>query len=111
MEINLISEKRTIVAKIDTDLDHHSAVLIRKAVDTKIKSSNAVNVIFDFSMVDFMDSSGIGMLMGRYKITNILGGKTIIFGTKKPVRRIIDMSGIDKIIYISDNYDDAIRLI
>lgn len=111
MEINLISEKRTIVAKIDTDLDHHSAVLIRKAVDSKIKSSNAVNVIFDFSQVDFMDSSGIGMLMGRYKITNILGGKTIIFGTKKPVRRIIDMSGIDKIIYISDNYDDAIRLI
>ena len=111
MEINLISEKRTIVAKIDTDLDHHSAVQIRKAVDSKIKSSNAVNVIFDFSLVDFMDSSGIGMLMGRYKITNILGGKTIIFGTKKPVRRIIDMSGIDKIICICDKYDDAIRLI
>ena len=111
MEINLISEKRTIVARIDTDLDHHSAVLIRKAVDSKIKSSNAVNVIFDFSQVDFMDSSGIGMLMGRYKITKILGGKTIIFGTKKPVKRIIDMSGIDKIIYISDNYDDAICLI
>lgn len=111
MEINLISEKRTIVAKIDTDLDHHSAVLIRRAVDSKIKSSNAVNVIFDFSLVDFMDSSGIGMLMGRYKITNILGGKTIIFGIKKPVRRIIDMSGIDKIIFISESYDDAIRLI
>lgn len=111
MEINLISEKRTIVAKIDTDLDHHSAVLIRRTIDSKIKSSNAVNVIFDFSQVDFMDSSGIGMLMGRYKITNILGGKVIIFGMKKQVRRIVDMSGIDKIITICKTYDDAIRLI
>lgn len=111
MEINLISEKRTIVAKIDTDLDHHSAVQIRRAVDSKIKSSNAVNVIFDFSQVDFMDSSGIGMLMGRYKITNILGGKIIIYGMKKQVRRIVDMSGIDKIIAICDSYDSALRLI
>lgn len=111
MEINLISEKRTIVAKIDTDLDHHSAVQIRRAIDSKIKSSNAVNVIFNFSQVDFMDSSGIGMLMGRYKITNILGGKVIIFGMKKQVRRIVDMSGIDKIITICKTYDDAIRLI
>ena len=58
-----------------------------------------------------MDSSGIGMLMGRYKITNILGGKVIIFGMKKQVRRIVDMSGIDKIITICKTYDDAIRLI
>ena len=110
MEMNLISDKRTIVAKIDTDLDHHSAVQIRRAVDSKIKSSNAVNVIFDFSHVDFMDSSGIGMLMGRYKITNILGGKVIIYGMKKQVRRIVDMSGIDKIIAICESLDDALRL-
>ena len=58
-----------------------------------------------------MDSSGIGMLMGRYKITNILGGKVIIFGVGKQVMRIIDMAGISKIINICDSYDDALGLV
>lgn len=111
MEITLLSERRTLVVKIQSDLDHHLAVQIRRAVDAKIKSSNAINIIFDFGMVDFMDSSGIGMLMGRYKMTNILGGKVIIFGVKKHIRRIIDMSGIDKIINICDSYENSLKLI
>lgn len=111
MDISLISEKRTIVVKIQADLDHHLASQIRKSVDAKVKGSNAVNIVFDFSEVDFMDSSGIGMLMGRYKITNILGGRVIIFGLKKQVKRIIDMAGIDKIINICDTYDTAINLV
>lgn len=111
MEANLLSEKRTVVVKIQSDLDHHSANLIRKTVDAKIKGTNAINIIFDFSAVDFMDSSGIGMLMGRYKIANILGGKVIVFGVGKQVMRIIDMAGISKIINICDSYDDALGLV
>ena len=111
MEITLLSERRTLVVKIQSDLEHHLAVQIRRTVDAKIKSSNAINIIFDFGMVDFMDSSGIGMLMGRYKMTNILGGKVVVYGVKKQVRRIIDMSGIDKIINICDSYENALKLI
>lgn len=111
MEITLLSERRTLVVKIQSDLDHHLAVQIKRAVDAKIKSSNALNIIFDFGMVDFMDSSGIGMLMGRYKMTNILGGKVIVFGVKKHIKRIIDMSGIDRIINICDNYENSLKLI
>lgn len=111
MDIKLISEKRTIVVKIETDLDHHTAIQIRRAVDTKIKSSNAINVIFDFCGVEFMDSSGIGMLMGRYKIANILGGKVLVFGMKKQIKRIIDMSGIDKVIVVCESLEEALRRI
>ncbi len=111
MEITLLCERRTVVVKIQSDLDHHLAVQIRRAVDAKIKSSNAINIIFDFNMVDFMDSSGIGMLMGRYKMTSILGGKVVVFGVKKHIKRIIDMSGIDKIINICDTYENSLKLI
>ena len=111
MNIELISEKRTLIVKLDTELDHHFASIIRKSVDSKIKGSNAVNVIFDFSNVDFMDSSGIGMLMGRFKITKILGGKVIVYGLKKQIERIIDMSGLDKIICVCDTYETAIGLL
>lgn len=111
MQINLIGQKRTVIAKIPPELDHHFALEIRKSIDAKIKSSNAVNIIFDFSDVDFMDSSGIGLIMGRYKITNILGGKLILCGAKSHILRIIEMSGINKLIKICNSPDEAIRLI
>ena len=82
-----------------------------KSVDAKIKSTNAINVIFDFSKVDFMDSSGIGVIMGRFKMTKILGGKVVVYGVKKQVQRIIEMSGIDRLITICSSYDEAIRAV
>lgn len=109
MDLKLIGERKSVMVKINTELDHHAAAEIRRAVDAKIKSSNAVNVIFDFSKVDFMDSSGIGVIMGRYKLTGILGGKVVIFGARKNVKRIIEMSGIDKLITICGSADEALK--
>ena len=104
MEVRLIGDKRCVMVKISEDLDHHTATQIKKSTDSKIKSSNAINVIFDFSNVEFMDSSGIGVIMGRYKMTKILGGSVIIYGVNKQIRRIIEMSGIDKIITLCKSF-------
>lgn len=109
MDLKLMGDKRTLVVKIRADLDHHTATELRKLIDAKIKSSNAINVVFDFSKVDFMDSSGIGLIMGRYKMAKILGGKVIIYGVKKQVQRIIEMSGIDRLICICTSLDEAVR--
>lgn len=111
MDLKLIGERKSIIVKVNTELDHHAAAEIRRAVDNKIKSSNAVNVIFDFSKVNFMDSSGIGVIMGRYKLTGILGGKVVIFGAGKNVKRIIEMSGIDKLITICKDADEALQAV
>lgn len=111
MDLKLIGERKSIVVKVNTELDHHAAAEIRRAVDTKIKSSNAINVIFDFSKVDFMDSSGIGVIMGRYKLTGILGGKVVIFGVRKNVKRIMEMSGIDKLITVCKDADEAFKAV
>lgn len=108
MNIKLIGDKKTLLVRVDCDLDHHVASQIRKNVDGKIKTSNAVNVIFDFSNVDFMDSSGIGVIMGRYKMTKILGGKVVIIGVNKQIQRIIEMAGIDKLICVCESYDEAL---
>lgn len=111
MEMNLIGEKKTLLIKITGELDHHVATKIKENADSKMCSTNAVNVIFDLSQMTFMDSSGIGVLMGRYKKTRTLGGKTVVFGINAETLRIINMSGIDKIIKVTSNYDKAIRLI
>ena len=111
MELKLIGEKRALLVRVNGELDHHIASSLREAVDSKIRCTNAVNVIFDFSNVGFMDSSGIGVIMGRYKAVKTLGGCVIIFGQNTQIKRIVEMSGIDKIVKIADTYDDALNLI
>lgn len=111
MEVKLLGDKRAILVKIDGELDHHIANIIREAVDSKIRCTNAVNVIFDFSNVGFMDSSGIGVIMGRYKTVKTLGGSVVIFGQNAQIKRIVEMSGIDRIVKTADKLEQALKLI
>ena len=111
MEVKLLGEKRAVMVKIDGELDHHIANTLRETVDSKIRCSNAVNVIFDFSNVGFMDSSGIGVIMGRYKTVKTLGGSVIIFGQNSQIKRLVEMSGIDRIVRVADTLDEALKMI
>lgn len=111
MEVRLLGEKQALLVNIGGELDHHIANSIRETIDSKIRCSNAVNVIFDFSDVGFMDSSGIGVIMGRYKAVKTLGGSIVIFGVNKQIERIITMSGIDRIVKTAKNLDEALKLI
>ena len=101
MQLRLISEKHALLVSLEGELDHHTANSVREKIDTEIKRSNAKNIIFDFRKLNFMDSSGIGVIIGRYKVSKILGGETIIFSPTNAVRRIIEMSGIHKIIKLA----------
>ena len=98
MEISIAGKYRTLVVKLSGDLDHHSAGKLREKIDRELERTGAVNVAFDFGRVSFMDSSGIGLIMGRYKVVHALGGKIVIYGLSENVRRIIEMSGIDKLV-------------
>lgn len=111
MEIKNIGENRTILIKVDGELDHHMASKIKAEADKKMCLTNAVNVIFDLSDMTFMDSSGIGVMMGRYKKARTLGGKTAVYGTNAQTLRIIKMSGIDRIIKIVPCFEKAIRYV
>lgn len=111
MELKLIGDKRTLLVQIDGELDHHVAARVREAVDARIKSTNARNIAFDFRNVTFMDSSGIGVIMGRYKIAKTLGGRVLIFGAGTQIKRIIVMSGIDKIVRLADTLEEALQQI
>lgn len=109
MELLLLGKYRTLVIRLYGDLDHHAAGEVREKVDRELQRTGAVNAAFDFSRVTFMDSSGIGVIMGRYKTTCALGGKVIIFGASEGVRRIIAMSGIDSLVTVSATLEDGIK--
>lgn len=97
-----------MIIKFNGELDHHSTELARKKIDKKYLNGNIKNVIMDFSKLNFMDSSGIGLIIGRYKLINKNGGKLVIVCSDKRVNKIFEMSGIMKIIDIYPNIKSAV---
>ena len=90
---------RTLIIHMKEDLDHHNALFIREHADKKMVTKNIQNVIFDFSLVTFMDSSGIGVILGRYKKLRLLGsGRMAVIGVSDCVNRIMTMSGLYSVI-------------
>ncbi len=87
-----------VVLHISEDLDHHAAAQISKTIDVLIEKGNVKNVIFDFSGLTFMDSSGIGMVMGRYRKVHYFGGNVFVTGVGSGIDRIFSMSGLYKIV-------------
>lgn len=85
---------------VPTELDHHQAEIIRKSSDHMIQNRNIRRIVFDFRRTSFMDSSGIGMIMGRYKNMRFMGGTVIAIHVNERVRRILTLSGVYKVIEI-----------
>lgn len=86
---------------VPRELDHHFAKQITEEVDKELSNGNVRQLVFDFSDTTFMDSSGIGMLMGRYRILHYSGGKVTAIHVNDRVNRIMRLSGIYKYIEIS----------
>jgi stage II sporulation protein AA (anti-sigma F factor antagonist) len=82
------------------ELDHHNAEKIRTGADKIIERQNIRSVIFDFEKTNFMDSSGIGVIMGRYKNLRCMGGKVIAINVSERLQKILTLSGIYKIVEI-----------
>lgn len=103
MNVNHFIEDKTLIFEITEELDHHVAEKIRKRADYEIQRFMPKKVIFDFKRVNFMDSAGIGLIIGRYKQTEAYGGKLEMINVSEKLRKIFEMSGILKIIEITDN--------
>lgn len=98
-----------LVIYISNDLDHHTVTLLRDYSDRLIEAGNIRHIVFDFTDVDFMDSSGIGLIMGRYKKVMFLGGKAAVSYVGEMVNRIFGLSGLYKIIEKYDTAKDAVE--
>lgn len=98
METNYIEEDKVLIFKIAEEIDDCSVEKIRRRADYEIEKYIPNKVIFDFDKVTFMDSAGIGLIIGRYKFINMLGGKLELANLTPSVERIFKMSGLLRII-------------
>ena len=98
MDSMCIARKNLIIVKLSCDLDHHVTEAIRSEIDMNIDNKGIKNIAFDFKNVSFMDSSGIGLIMGRYKRVMFRGGKAAVTNVGKETERIFNLSGLFQII-------------
>ena len=90
----------TLNVKIRGDIDHHSAKGVREIIDEAIMSNKPRFVVLDLSSVDFMDSSGLGLILGRYTCASNIGARLILYKPTRRIKRILEMAGIERIIEI-----------
>lgn len=110
MECTYVPTTKALTLKITEEIDEHTTEKLRRKIDNEISRFMPRKVIFDFSNVVFMDSAGIGMLLGRYKLVRMLGGELEIINVNRQIKKLFEMSGIIKIIKITDDLSDKRRL-
>lgn len=94
MNIKTSRKSGCLIINLSGELDESVADFTRKNIDSIILQEKFDKVIFDLSGLSFMDSTGIGVLLGRYKLIKKLGGVAMITGSNKQIDRVLSMSGI-----------------
>ena len=108
MKFELAKTGKLLIVKVSGELDHHFADEIRIRIDVELMKPPVRDILFDFDGLSFMDSSGIGMIMGRYKKVKALGGKAWIICNNPNATRILEMSGIFQFIEKCESIHDAV---
>ncbi len=101
-------QRRALIVHLEHEIDHHSAAGIRQSVDEMFLYSKANHIIFVFSALQLMDSSGIGLIMGRYRLIRPLNGRVVLAGVSEQLDRLMSISGIYKLVDWAKNVDEAL---
>lgn len=91
-----------LMVKMPEEIDHHKSSYISETADKYILQQKVSNVVFDFEDTRFMDSSGIGIIMGRYKKIACFGGKVFAIHADRQIKRILYISGLNRIVEIME---------
>ncbi|MBO3445798.1 MULTISPECIES: anti-sigma F factor antagonist [Clostridia] len=103
-----LDQKNLIIEFMATELDHHIANEVRDEIDDILISKSIKNIIFNFKNINFMDSSGIGVIIGRYKKISSEGGRVTVVNANDRIKKIFNLSGMNKIIGVYDTYEEVV---
>ena len=108
-QVTLKQDGKTLTALLSGEIDHHWAAILREKIDERAAAAAPAILILDFSAVTFMDSSGIGVLLGRYKQMRASGGAVTYYGAGAQVARILTVGGMAKLIRGFEDKESAIN--
>ena len=100
MSVQIDFQEEILYCQLSGEIDHHTALPIRISIDEKIETCRPKTVVLDFTDVTFMDSSGIGLVMGRYKLLNEMNGELEVTGLSNNSYKVMRLAGLDRIATI-----------
>ncbi len=89
-----------LMVRLPEEVDHHSAGYISRNADRHLMREEVRNIVFDFEDTRFMDSSGIGVIMGRYRKISCFGGRVYAIHADSQIQRILKVSGMSRVVEI-----------
>ena len=99
-QLQVRCEDGVLVASLCGELDHHGAVAVRTLIDSEIRRFSPKKTVLDLSLLDFMDSSGLGLVMGRYALMQRLGGDFSVSDPNERIMKIFHLAGLEKMVKI-----------
>lgn len=100
MPVRIEEGNTTVTAYLEGEIDHHSAREIRETIDAALELGTINLLVLDFGDVTFMDSSGIGLVMGRYRQMKFYGGELKVINTSPQIYKVMRIAGLDRLAVI-----------
>ena len=94
----LIQEGNTLFVILPGEIDHHQTFDLAERIDESLVNDCPTKLVFDFKFTKFMDSSGVGLLVGRYRKMQSLGGQVYLRNVRGHMSKILQLSSVEKII-------------
>lgn len=100
MSVQISYKEGVMTAKLSGEIDHHSAREMREAIDDTAQKLKPYCQRLDFSRVPFMDSSGVGLILGRVRMCNFWRGRVVLCGLSQNLNKMVELSGIASVAAI-----------
>ena len=108
LSIQLTTKENVLLVRLSGELDHHEAENLKREWQIAMNENNVQHVILNMEQLSFMDSSGLGVILGRYKEVKQIGGEMVVCSISPAVKRLFDMSGLFKIIRLEESEEFAL---
>lgn len=97
VKIEIAPEADVVTAILSGEIDHHGAQRLRETIDDSLRRTCPRTLVLDFGGVEFMDSSGIGLVLGRYRLMQDMGGKLVLRDLPPHIRKVMQVAGISSL--------------
>jgi len=108
LQVELEQNRNVLIVRLRGELDHHTAEVVRFKMEDAILRGRCDHVVLSLKELAFMDSSGLGVILGRYKLVKGRGGKMVVSDIQPSVKRLFELSGLFKILSLYDTERTAI---
>nr|WP_128894571.1 anti-sigma F factor antagonist [Longirhabdus pacifica] len=108
LKVDIETNRQAVIVRLKGELDHHTASMVKQKMEEALDRENSCHIILSLKDLKFMDSSGLGVIIGRYKQVKDKGGKMVVCDINPQIYRLFEMSGLFKILNIEQNESNAL---